>query len=100
MRTRWSALGLVFLASTPAEFAAFEVATVKPVDSDLHRGRMFRMEGPHRWIATDYTLKNLIALAYDMNPRTISGGPSWMESQHFEIEAITPGVPYCWSGSP
>jgi uncharacterized protein (TIGR03435 family) len=52
---------------------------------------MFKMEGMHRWVATNFTLKNLLALAYDMNPRTISGGPGWMESEHFNIEAIAPG---------
>jgi uncharacterized protein (TIGR03435 family) len=36
-------------------------------------------------------LKALIALAYDLNPRTISGGPDWMNSQKFVIEAVTPG---------
>jgi uncharacterized protein (TIGR03435 family) len=72
-------------------FDAFEVATVKPVDTDAHAGRMFKMEGPHRWVATNFTLINLIALAYDMSPRTISGGPGWMDAQHFDIEAITPG---------
>lgn len=77
-------------ASRPS-FDTFEVATVKPVDSDAHRSRLFRMEGQHRWIATDYTLKNLIALAYDLSPKTISGGPSWVESQHFDIQAVTPG---------
>jgi len=79
-------------AATPRpKFAAFEVATVKPVDADLKDGRMFKMDGTHRWVATNYTLKNLIALAYDMNPRTISGGPGWMDSQCFNIEAVTSG---------
>jgi uncharacterized protein (TIGR03435 family) len=81
-------------AQAPAarpKFDAFEVATVKPVDTDARAGRMFRMDGTHRWVATNYTLKNLIALAYDMNPRTISGGPGWMETQYFDIEAVTPG---------
>ena len=77
-------------APRPA-FDAFDVATVKPVEADTKSGRLFKMEGTHRWVATNYTLKNLIALAYDMNPRTISGGPSWMEEQHFTIEAVTPG---------
>jgi uncharacterized protein (TIGR03435 family) len=52
---------------------------------------MFKMDGPHRWTATNFTLKALIALAYDLNPRTISGGPDWMDSQRFVIEAVTPG---------
>ncbi len=73
------------------KFEAFDVATVKPMEADEHRGRLFRMQGPHRWVATDYTLKNLIALAYDMSPKTISGGPAWIDSQYFDIEAISPG---------
>jgi len=73
------------------KFEAFEVATVKPVGPDQGPGRMFKMTGAHRWVATNFTLKALIALAYDMNPRTISGGPGWMDSDHFNIEAITPG---------
>jgi uncharacterized protein (TIGR03435 family) len=77
-------------APRPA-FDAFEVATVKPADADAKAGRLFKMDGPHRWVATNYTLKNLIALAYDLNPKTISGGPGWMETQHFTIEAVTPG---------
>jgi uncharacterized protein (TIGR03435 family) len=72
-------------------FKAFEVATVKPVDVGPQAGRMFKMDGPHRWTATNYTLKALIALAYDLNPRTISAGPEWMGSDNFVIEAIAPG---------
>ena len=72
-------------------FESFEVATVKPVETDAKAGRMFRMSGNHRWVATNFTLQSLIALGYDMNPRTISGGPAWIESQHFNIEAVVPG---------
>jgi uncharacterized protein (TIGR03435 family) len=82
------------LAQVPAgrpKFDAFEVATVKPVDAGVQAGRMFKMDGPKRWSATNFTLKALLALAYDLNPKTISGGPGWMEEQHFVIEAVTPG---------
>ena len=83
------------VAQTPPvarpKFAAFEVATVKPVDADAKAGRMFKMDGTHRWVATNFTLQALLALAYDLNPRTISGGPGWIDSQHFNIEAVTPG---------
>ncbi len=72
-------------------FDAFEVAMVKVVEGDAKAGRTFHMDGTHRWVATNFTLKNLIALAYDLNPRTISGGPAWVRSQHFVIEAVTPG---------
>ncbi len=73
------------------KFESFEVATVKSVEPDAKAGRMFRMEGTHRWVATNFTAKALIALGYDLNPRTISGGPGWMDSQHFNIEGVTPG---------
>jgi uncharacterized protein (TIGR03435 family) len=81
------------LAQAPPErpkFDAFEVATVKPVDAGAKSGRMLRMDGTHRWVATNFTLKSLIAFGYDMNPQSISGGPEWMDSQHFNIEAVTP----------
>jgi hypothetical protein len=57
------------------KFEAFEVASIKPVEADAKAGRYFKMDGPHRWAATNFTTEALIALAYDLNPRTISGGP-------------------------
>jgi uncharacterized protein (TIGR03435 family) len=69
----------------------FDVATVKLVPHEEKSGRFIRMDGLHRFIVKDYTLKLLIAAAYDMNSRTISGGPGWMDSDHFDIVAITPG---------
>lgn len=100
LRRFWLPLTLVTCLSVPApaqapttrtKFDAFDVATVKPVDPEAKAGRTFKMDGPHRWLATNYTLQALIALAYDLNPRTISGGPGWMDSQKYSIEAITPG---------
>jgi uncharacterized protein (TIGR03435 family) len=73
------------------KFDAFDVATVRPVDPEAKAGRFFKMDGTHRWVATNFTLEALIALGYDLNPRTISGGPEWMDSQKFNIEAVTPG---------
>jgi uncharacterized protein (TIGR03435 family) len=87
----WNYAAFARAPSARPKFDAFEVATVKPVDVDAKAGRTFRMDGMHRWVARNFTLEALIALAYDMNPRTISGGPEWMDSQHFNIEAVTPG---------
>jgi uncharacterized protein (TIGR03435 family) len=72
-------------------FDAFEVATIKPVDPDAKAGRYIIMQGTHRFVEKAYTLKLLIAAAYDLNPRTISGGPGWIESDHYDILAVTPG---------
>lgn len=70
---------------------AFEVATIKPVESDAQKGRYIVMQGVNRFVEKDYTLKLLIAAAYDLNPRAISGGPAWIESDHYDILALTPG---------
>ena len=94
MLRAWLAVVLLCGMGVPAravQFDAFEVATIRPVEVDAKAGRTFRMEGAHRWMATNFTLQALIALAYDLNPRTISGGPGWMATQHFVIEAVTPG---------
>jgi uncharacterized protein (TIGR03435 family) len=73
------------------KFDAFEVATIKPVDNDPKSGRYLIMQGVNRFIGKNYTLKLLIAAAYNLNPKTISGGPAWLESDHWDIAAVTPG---------
>jgi uncharacterized protein (TIGR03435 family) len=80
------------LAQSPRpRFDTFEVATVKPVDPGEKDGRFITMQGTNRFIEKNYTLKLLIAAAYDLNPKTISGGPDWINSGHFDIVAVTPG---------
>jgi uncharacterized protein (TIGR03435 family) len=77
-------------ASRP-NFDAFEVATVKPTDPDWHGGRYIRMEGAHEFVVRNHVLRTLIAAAYNLNPKTVSSGPTWMDSSHFDIVAETPG---------
>lgn len=72
-------------------FTAFDVATIRPADTNAKAARFLIMQGTHRFVEKYYTLKLLIAAAYELSPRTISGGPSWAESDHFDILAITPG---------
>ena len=61
------------------------------MEPDAKSGRYITMQGNNRFVEKAYTLKLLIAAAYDLNPRTISGGPSWIESDHYDIVAVTPG---------
>ncbi|HEX4136944.1 MAG TPA: TIGR03435 family protein [Bryobacteraceae bacterium] len=81
-------------AQSPAShpFDAFEVATIRPTPPEgLNGGRYIRMQSAHRFQVKNYTVNGLIAAAYDLNPRTISGGPSWTDSSRYEIIAETPG---------
>jgi len=77
-------------AVTRPRFEAFDVATVKPL-KEAATGRTMRMEGVHRFVMHNFTLTRMIAAAYDLNTRTISGGPGWMDEEHFDVEAIAPG---------
>ena len=73
-------------------FDAFEVATVKPTPPDDYRGaRLFRMPSVHQFIAQNYPLRILIGVAYNLTPRAITGGPDWIDSDHYDIVAATPG---------
>ncbi len=49
------------------------------------------MQGVNRFVEKDYTLKGLIAAAYNLNPNMISSGPKWIDSEHYDITALTPG---------
>jgi uncharacterized protein (TIGR03435 family) len=70
---------------------AFEVATIKPASPDAKAGRFITMQGTNRFIVKYYTLKLLIAAAYNLSPKVVSGGPTWVDSDHFDIVAETPG---------
>jgi uncharacterized protein (TIGR03435 family) len=79
-------------AQTPPrpKFDAFEVATIKLANDDEH-GRYIKIQDVNHFVARDYTLKLLIAAAYDLNPKTIFGGEGWVDSRHFDLDARTPG---------
>jgi uncharacterized protein (TIGR03435 family) len=74
------------------KFESFDVATVKPVDPGPQSSRFIAMQGPDRFVAKNYTVKLLIAAAYDLNSRTISGGPQWIDSAKYDIVAVAPGT--------
>src|SRR5580704_14017015 len=75
---------------TRPAFDAFEVATIKPTSPDS-RGRYIRMQSINRFNARGFTLQALVAAAYSLTPRAISGGPAWTDSDLFDILASTPG---------
>jgi hypothetical protein len=79
-------------ASHRPGFAAFDVATIKPTAPDWTGGRYIRMEGAHQLVVKNHVLRTLIAAAYNLNPQTgVYGGLPWMDSDHFDIVAETPG---------
>ena len=75
--------------STPP---SFEVASVKPDDpNDQIRGYR-RLDGGGRILYRAYTLRQLVMEAYGLQPYQLSGGPSWADSEMFNIEAEPPAT--------
>ncbi len=74
--------------STLPTSASFEVASIKP----NHSGEMrfFVTWQPGRFNATGMTVKFLITMAYDVKEFQVSGGPGWVDSERYDIEAKEP----------
>jgi uncharacterized protein (TIGR03435 family) len=48
------------------------------------------MQSTHEFVAKNHALKTLVAAAYNLNPRAISGGPAWVDSDRYDIVAKGP----------
>jgi uncharacterized protein (TIGR03435 family) len=84
-------------ATSPAATPAFEVASVKPNNSRAGE-RAGNLAGG-RLTLTSATLRELVQLAYQRQDghlrydSQISGGPSWINSDHFDVVANAAGMP-------
>ena len=65
----------------------FDVASVKASDPQDPRTFMETPPNGSRFSTTGTSLKFLIGIAYEKAPAQISGGPSWIDADRFEIEA-------------
>jgi uncharacterized protein (TIGR03435 family) len=67
---------------------SFEVASIKPNRSgDMFIRIMFQ---PGRFTANGVTTKHLITMAYNVRDFQVSGGPGWINSERYDIEAKVP----------
>ena len=74
--------------STAPPAPSFEVASIKLNKPDVPDRIMFAIRfAPGRFTATGVSAKQLIALAYDVRDTQISGGPSWFDSERYDIDA-------------
>jgi len=74
----WTAIAL------PAQ--TFEVASIKPNASNDHRVSI-QMQPGGRFVATGIPIRLLIGLAYNVRDFQITGGPSWINDQFYDINA-------------
>ncbi len=74
------------LRSYPAPQATFNAVSIKPDKSGDNRV-MLRPEPGGRFLATNATVEMLLNTAYQLKPHQLIGAPSWITSEHFDIEA-------------
>jgi len=70
----------------------FEVASIKPAAPDA-RGMFIRTTEGGRVNVTNMTLKEIIVLAYRIQPFQIQGGPPWVSTERYDISAKPEGKP-------
>jgi len=76
---------------SPSAKLAFDVASIKPNSSGDRRTGMVPSRG--RFLATNVTLRQLIQNSYLLQDFQIVGGPSWLNSARYDIEAKGNGGP-------
>ena len=63
--------------------AVFEVATIKP-SNPAAQGKLFTIKG-RQVLTINTSLADVVTMAYGLHVRQIVGGPSWMESDKYDI---------------
>jgi uncharacterized protein (TIGR03435 family) len=73
-----------------AQTSAFEVVSIKPSPPAANMSRT--AWEPDRLIASGVNLKQLFEWAYQITDAEVSGGPVWMDSKYFDMEAKADGT--------
>lgn len=86
-----AAVGMAILAAPVwAQPPSFEVASVKANHSGDHMVSLMNAPGG-RFTAKNVSVKMLIRLAYKVQDFQITGGPGWIDSERYDIEAKPEG---------
>jgi uncharacterized protein (TIGR03435 family) len=89
---RWMA-SYTAVQTVSATTPEFEVVSIKQADPSARPGRAAAAlgarinTGPGMLSIRSVTLKDLIAAAFAIEPYQIAGGPGWLDSERFEIQA-------------
>ena len=96
MGRAWKLLTVLVVASVcavvVAQRAEFDVASVKLHASDDQRVMMVAQPGG-RFVAANIPLRLLIRTAFQLQDDQIVGGPNWLATDRFDIEARAPESP-------
>jgi uncharacterized protein (TIGR03435 family) len=77
----------ISLAFTQSKTLKFEVAALKPSAPDVRGGGIRPAQGGERYLATGTPLRLLIQVAYQVKAEQIVGGPDWMGTDRWDMNA-------------
>jgi uncharacterized protein (TIGR03435 family) len=83
--------GLCQLRTDTAPRLEFEVASIKPSNPGDHGGGIKPLPGGQTYVAKNVPVKLMIKLMFHLNDRQISGGPGWLETDLYDVEAKADG---------
>jgi uncharacterized protein (TIGR03435 family) len=82
-------LSVVLCVNAFTQDASFDVVSIKPSPPDSNMSRT--SWDPGRLLASGVNLKQLIEWAYKVTDAQVAGGPGWMDSKFFDLEAKAEG---------
>jgi uncharacterized protein (TIGR03435 family) len=77
--------------NSPGAASVFEVASIKPSASTDPRALVLAVPG--RLLMENFAARTLIFLAYGVADYQLAGGPSWIRSDRYDVEAKAEGDP-------
>lgn len=83
---------LTFLLLTASLLATqpsprFEAATIKPTPPGAPKGSLRPLPGGQRYVGINFPLRLYLMTAYQIKPEQITGGPPWVDSESFDLNA-------------
>ena len=78
------------VAQSVSPTLTLEVASIKPQTGERQSRRA---SSPDRFTDPDTTLRELVEYAYELTPLQVLGGPDWMATRRFAIDAKATGTP-------
>jgi uncharacterized protein (TIGR03435 family) len=78
---------LVGQAFAPTGSLTFEVASLKPSKPGAEEGGLHPAPGGQRYIGSNWVLRNYLSVAYQVKPNQIAGGPGWVDSEFYDLNA-------------
>lgn len=78
--------GVASIAQQPSSPPRFEVASIKV---STYAGGAEPPSSPVRFVRVNSTLRELLRYAYDRPPFTVVGGPEWVGTERFDVDATS-----------